>query len=184
MLTEMLVKMALVKAIGSAIGIFSSTSAATSGAGAAGTLVGSTVTQAKGGGWSGGTQFFANGGAFTNSVVSTPTSFGMANGSTGVMGEAGPEAIMPLTRTSDGSLGVKTVSAASSSVSSSSSGGVNVSVNIANGSTTTSTDSAGTEGFAKDIGAYIDQRYQQLMNRDLNSGGQINQSIKSGGKTA
>jgi len=47
-------------------------------------------------------QAFASGGSFTNSVVSTPTYFNM-----GLMGEAGPEAIMPLTRTSDGKLGVR-----------------------------------------------------------------------------
>jgi lambda family phage tail tape measure protein len=62
--------------------------------------------QALGGAWSSGVQMFANGGAFTNSIVSTPTAFGMAGGRTGVMGEAGPEAIMPLTRTSSGKLGV------------------------------------------------------------------------------
>lgn len=62
--------------------------------------------QALGGAWSSGVQMFANGGAFTNSIVSTPTAFGMAGGRPGVMGEAGPEAIMPLTRTSSGKLGV------------------------------------------------------------------------------
>ncbi|HEY9819106.1 MAG TPA: hypothetical protein V6D20_25335 [Candidatus Obscuribacterales bacterium] len=44
---------------------------------------------------------FANGG-----VVSSPVMFPMAKGM-GLMGEAGPEAIMPLTRGSDGKLGVK-----------------------------------------------------------------------------
>ncbi len=48
---------------------------------------------------------FAGGGAFTNSIVSKPTLFPFANG-TGLMGEAGPEAIMPLTRVG-GKLGVK-----------------------------------------------------------------------------
>jgi lambda family phage tail tape measure protein len=62
--------------------------------------------QALGGAWSSGVQMFANGGAFTNSIVSTPTAFGMASGQSGVMGEAGPEAIMPLTRTASGKLGV------------------------------------------------------------------------------
>jgi lambda family phage tail tape measure protein len=62
--------------------------------------------QALGGAWSSGVQMFANGGAFTNSIVSAPTAFGMACGRAGVMGEAGPEAIMPLTRTSSGKLGV------------------------------------------------------------------------------
>ncbi|MBP3450400.1 MAG: tape measure protein [Spirochaetaceae bacterium] len=52
---------------------------------------------------------FAKGGAFTNSIIDSPTFFKFAKGDgfgTGLMGEAGPEAIMPLKRTSDGSLGV------------------------------------------------------------------------------
>ena len=57
---------------------------------------------------------FANGGAFQNGrtiafanggVVGGPTLFPMANGM-GLMGEAGPEAIMPLRRGKDGKLGV------------------------------------------------------------------------------
>jgi lambda family phage tail tape measure protein len=53
---------------------------------------------------------FAKGGAFSNSIVSSPTLFKFADGGTtrtGLMGEAGPEAIMPLKRGSDGSLGVQ-----------------------------------------------------------------------------
>ncbi len=65
--------------------------------------------QALGGAWSDGVQMFAKGGAFTNSVLSRPTAFGIANGGLGVAGEAGPEAIMPLARGSDGSLGVQVV---------------------------------------------------------------------------
>ncbi|WP_047293882.1 phage tail tape measure protein [Pseudomonas lundensis] len=67
------------------------------------------IQQAKGGAWDAGVQMFADGGAFTNSIVSKPTAFGMANGKTGVMGEAGEEAIMPLTRTASGKLGVMAV---------------------------------------------------------------------------
>lgn len=44
---------------------------------------------------------FAKGG-----VVTSPTTFPM-RGATGLMGEAGPEAIMPLTRSADGRLGVQ-----------------------------------------------------------------------------
>jgi lambda family phage tail tape measure protein len=55
---------------------------------------------------SGGVQAFANGGSFTNQVVSSPTLFKFASG-TGLMGEAGPEAIMPLTRAPNGKLGVQ-----------------------------------------------------------------------------
>jgi lambda family phage tail tape measure protein len=53
---------------------------------------------------------FAQGGTFTNSIVSSPTLFKFAQG-TGLMGEAGPEAIMPLTRDSSGTLGVRAQSA-------------------------------------------------------------------------
>ncbi|MDU0638010.1 phage tail tape measure protein [Pseudomonas aeruginosa] len=67
------------------------------------------AAQANGGAWANGVQFFANGAAFTNSIVSRPTAFGMAGGRTGVMGEAGPEAILPLARGADGSLGVRSV---------------------------------------------------------------------------
>lgn len=67
------------------------------------------AAQADGGAWANGVQFFANGAAFTNSIVSRPTAFGMAGGRTGVMGEAGPEAILPLARAADGSLGVRSV---------------------------------------------------------------------------
>ena len=58
---------------------------------------------------------FAKGGAFAQGqvmpfakggVVAQPTTFGMRHGS-GLMGEAGPEAIMPLTRGADGRLGVQ-----------------------------------------------------------------------------
>ena len=58
---------------------------------------------------------FANGGAFSNGsvipfanggVVSSATNFPMSGGRTGLMGEAGPEAIMPLTRVRGGKLGV------------------------------------------------------------------------------
>ena len=58
---------------------------------------------------------FANGGALdrgrvvpmaAGGVVSSPTFFPMASGATGLMGEAGPEAVMPLARLSSGKLGV------------------------------------------------------------------------------
>jgi TP901 family phage tail tape measure protein/lambda family phage tail tape measure protein len=60
-------------------------------------------TSANGNVFSGGSRVaFARGG-----VVQSPTLFPMANNKTGLMGEAGPEAIMPLTRGPDGRLGVE-----------------------------------------------------------------------------
>jgi lambda family phage tail tape measure protein len=58
----------------------------------------------------------ANGAAINNGnvvpfayggVVNSPTMFGMSGGRTGLMGEAGPEAIMPLKRGPNGKLGVE-----------------------------------------------------------------------------
>lgn len=52
--------------------------------------------------------------AHSNTIVNTPTYFAFAKGA-GLMGEAGPEAIMPLTRSADGSLGVRMVGGESGS---------------------------------------------------------------------
>ncbi len=74
-----------------------------SGGAASGSFGGGTsVWVAKGGVFDKGNMTaFARGG-----VVNTPTIFPMANGA-GLMGEAGPEAVMPLSRDSSGELGVK-----------------------------------------------------------------------------
>ena len=64
---------------------------------------------AKGGAFGTTTRMFAKGGTFTNSIVNSPTPFKFADGdafSAGVMGEAGPEAVMPLKRDAKGALGV------------------------------------------------------------------------------
>lgn len=59
---------------------------------------------------------FANGGSFSQGrvvpfadggIVSAPVSFPMRGGRTGLMGEAGAEAILPLARGADGRLGVQ-----------------------------------------------------------------------------
>ena len=63
--------------------------------------------EAQGGVYDGGVRKFAQGGTFTNSIVNSPTLFKFAQG-TGLMGEAGPEAIMPLKRDNQGNLGVRT----------------------------------------------------------------------------
>jgi lambda family phage tail tape measure protein len=72
------------------------------------TLISSGVglESAKGNAFDYGIQAFAKGGTFTNQIVDSPTLFKFAKG-TGLMGEAGPEAIMPLKRDSQGNLGVR-----------------------------------------------------------------------------
>lgn len=75
-----------------------------------GVVGGDALTGALQGAGLGAIQPFAKGSAFTNTVVSAPTPFQFAAGGgfgLGLMGEAGPEAVMPLTRGPDGSLGVQ-----------------------------------------------------------------------------
>jgi len=71
------------------------------GSGIVGAIMGAFTGQANGGAWSNGVQMYANGG-----VVGSPTAF-QHKGGLGVMGEAGPEAIMPLKRGKNGKLGVQ-----------------------------------------------------------------------------
>jgi phage-related minor tail protein len=110
-----------------------------------GGMSGPMYAQAKGGVYDGGLTKFAQGGMFTNSIVNEPTMFKFAQG-TGLMGEAGPEAIMPLKRDSSGNLGVR-----------SEGGGGNVEVVVNNYSTaqaetTETTDSRGNRKIEVVIG--------------------------------
>ena len=110
-------------------------------------MAGGTTYAANGNVFSGGTVIpFANGG-----IVSKPTLFPMANGA-GLMGEAGPEAIMPLKRGPDGKLGV-----------SGGSGGGTV-VNVYNQSDNKSEvkESTNADG-QKQIDVYIYQTVQKMM---------------------
>lgn len=179
-LAKIAAKQATLGALGSLFNIVGSV--AGSAFGGAGTTTASsgfseygqiTTVQEKGGAWNGGTQFFAQGGAFTNSIVSSPTSFGMSGGQRGVMGEAGPEAIVPLARTSDGSLGVRMITSGDQQ----GGRGVNVYISITSEGTTTETDEPATQSFGKDVGDFVDARYQTLLTRDLKPGGQIARAI-------
>ena len=130
--------------------------------------------QALGGAWSGGVQMFADGGAFTNSVVSKPTAFGMANGSMGIAGEAGPEAIMPLTRTSSGKLGVMAMGGGGAGDTQ-----INVEVHIdGDGNASSSSDDPGYDLFGKELATFVEQKYQELRTKDMRQGGVINKAIK------
>lgn len=74
--------------------------------------------------------------AYSGNIVSSPTLFPFAKGM-GLMGEAGPEAVMPLSRGSDGKLGVKA---------SGGSGDVQVNITITDNSTTKQNATGDTTG--------------------------------------
>ncbi|NMZ35421.1 phage tail tape measure protein [Pseudomonas proteolytica] len=165
-----------VSAAGSYFGGGAATSAGSTAAGYSPEVLAgwSGVTQAKGGAWSGGVQMFADGGAFTNSIVSKPTAFGMANGKTGVMGEAGEEAIMPLTRTSSGKLGVMAMGGGGTGATQ-----INVEVHIdGEGNASSTSDAPGYDLFGKELATFVEQKYQELRSRDMRQGGVINNAIK------
>ncbi len=90
--------------------------------------------------------------------------FAFAKGA-GVMGEAGPEAIMPLTRGSDGKLGVKA----------SGSGGdiiINTSVSVdSSGSAKSSTSSDSTDAMAKALAAQMEAKAKEVVMRATQPGG-------------
>lgn len=127
--------------------------------------------QAQGGAWSGGTQMFAQGGAFTNSIVSTPTSFGMANGARGIMGEAGEEAIVPLARTRNGDLGVRMIGGETSG-----SGGVLVNVYVSESGSSTETSGDGGDAYkamGDQIGVIVQQQVYSIINKETRKGGSL-----------
>ena len=105
---------------------------------------------AKGNVYANGIVPFAKGG-----IVNSPTLFKFANG-VGLMGEAGPEAIMPLRRGPGGRLGVE-----------SSGGGTNVVVNVdASGSSV-----EGDAQSARQLGSAISVAVQQELVRQRRPGG-------------
>ncbi|HGV3452987.1 TPA: phage tail tape measure protein [Raoultella planticola] len=108
MATQALITKAILASVGGGFGgIFGSIFGGASGAASSGTAI-----QSAGANFS----FNALGGvydspslsAYSGGVYNTPQYFAFAKGA-GVFGEAGPEAIMPLTRGADGSLGVRAV---------------------------------------------------------------------------
>lgn len=111
---------------------------------------------------------------YSGSIVSSPTMFAFAKGA-GLMGEAGPEAIMPLTRAADGSLGVRAIGADNSG---GSSGAPQVYITIDGNGNTSTQSSSGWEQFGSEIGNFVDQRYKQNMMRDIRPGGDIWNAMK------
>lgn len=105
-IADLIIQITILEPLEKSLRSFFSNSGGISGGGGLISTITSMFGFKDGGAFDAGVQKFAKGSAFTNQVVSSPTLFQMATG-TGMMGEAGPEAIMPLSRSSDGSLGVR-----------------------------------------------------------------------------
>ncbi len=108
---------------------------------------------------------FAKGGMFTNSIVSSPTLFKFADGAamrTGVMGEAGSEAIMPLTRGPGGALGVQAYGGGG--------GDTNITIHV----DATGTKVAGDDTNAKELGRVVTAAVQTEIIKQQRPGGLLN----------
>ncbi|HGM4941499.1 phage tail tape measure protein [Serratia liquefaciens] len=109
--------------------------------------------------------------AYSGQVVSQPTTFAFAKGA-GLMGEAGPEAIMPLKRGADGSLGVQANGAAGNQTL------INVDITISSDGSSQVQATSGFESAGNDIANYVDQRFRVLLNKSLGQGGTLSRAIK------
>ncbi|WP_165794972.1 phage tail tape measure protein [Solimicrobium silvestre] len=137
-IAKMMIKMLAMKAIKATMGMFAD----------GGAFDGGKQAFAKGGAFDSGVTKFASGGAFTNSIVDQPTNFNM-----GQMGEAGPEAIMPLTRMSGGELGVR-AQGVGNSVSSS----IQVNVYVQQDGNSQVDAPSGMQQFGKELADFVDAR--------------------------
>ncbi|PHM22297.1 tape measure protein [Xenorhabdus ehlersii] len=121
----------------------------------------------------GGVYQSANLSQYSGQIVSSPTMFAFAKGA-GLMGEAGPEAIMPLDRMSDGNLGVRAITPKGL-------GGkdnTNINVYITDGKTESSSTSGDNEAFGRRFAQAVAQVYYAERDRDLRQGGAINKVIR------
>ncbi|MGO0694165.1 phage tail tape measure protein [Pseudomonas guariconensis] len=115
---------------------------------------------------------------FSNQVHSTPQFFAFAKGA-GVLGEAGPEAIMPLTRAPDGNLGVRALGRAGSDSATAVAAPVSVSITInSDGSTQVESKAPMMDQFGKEIGAFVEAKYRKLLSMDLRPDGAIGRSMQ------
>lgn len=110
---------------------------------------------------SGGAMGFAKGGEFTNKTFNKPTPFKFG-GSLGVMGEAGPEAVMPLKRGPDGSLGVESHGGGGRSNVVQFNGGINLTYEGTG-------DSERDKQNAEMMGEVLNERIKQIANEQISS---------------
>ncbi|MBH3061863.1 phage tail tape measure protein [Serratia ureilytica] len=110
--------------------------------------------------------------AYSGQIVSNPTMFAFAKGA-GLMGEAGPEAIMPLKRGADGSLGVRAIGMPQQAAAA-----PNVYITIEGSGNVNTQADQGWEEFGKQMGSIAAQESQKVINRNLKPGQPIWKAIK------
>ncbi|WAH52493.1 phage tail tape measure protein [Pseudescherichia vulneris] len=106
---------------------------------------------------------------FSNSIVKSPTMFAFAKGA-GLMGEAGPEAIMPLTRAADGSLGVRALGTGGGN-----GGGMNININapvsVVQDGSAGEISNANTASTARQLEGIIQQTLTDRLKKEISPGG-------------
>lgn len=164
---QVMVNMALANAV-SSIGSLFNFGASTAGStpsGAYSSAAGGIQLNAKGGVYES-----ADLSKFSNSIVSSPTLFAFAKGA-GLMGEAGPEAIMPLTRASDGSLGVRALGAGGGG------GGavfnVNAPVTVVQGDSAGGVNNASAVSTAKQLEGIVQKTLTDRLRKEISPGGML-----------
>ncbi|PHM51015.1 tape measure protein [Xenorhabdus sp. KK7.4] len=120
----------------------------------------------------GGVYTSANLSQYSGQIVNSPTLFAFAKGA-GLMGEAGPEAIMPLKRGADGSLGVRAVFPAGNM-----GGAPNIQIYITEGKAESTSSKGENEAFGRRFAQAVAQVYYTERDRDLRQGGAINKAIR------
>lgn len=108
--------------------------------------------------------------AYSGQVYNSPQVFAFAKGA-GVFGEAGPEAIMPLTRSADGSLGVRAVSGGSTSQGGSTYIQVDAPVTIVQGESSSDASSTGTANAASQIKSIVQNTISERLRKEIAPGG-------------
>ncbi|MFS7307426.1 phage tail tape measure protein [Rahnella inusitata] len=181
MIAKVGLQMAIMSAMGkgSALGGIFTTVASGIGSAFAGGTAGSANNAFSSGSYSGLT-LNAKGGVYSSpdlssysgSIVDSPTYFAFAKGA-GLMGEAGPEAIMPLTRAANGSLGVRAVSGGGTNVSTP--GNVNIKVDapvtIMNSGESGGVSSAGASDTANQLKGIVQQVISDRLRKEISPGG-------------
>ncbi|WP_337037857.1 MULTISPECIES: phage tail tape measure protein [Pseudescherichia] len=172
MIAKVSLQMAAVSTLGGSSGLLGSLVGSVAGAlgGGAAAAAGATPSGAYSAA-AGALTFNAKGGfydspslsAYSNSIVDTPTFFAFAKGA-GVMGEAGPEAIMPLTRTANGSLGVRAVDLGQGQ-------GGGMSINIGDINFNSQTQQPASQGIASAAGRQLTDAIVRTVNDEVSRPG-------------